>query len=85
MPSRFGKNQWTPCPFFYRETSTEIKCRDTGERAGGAGLVGESTVTCFATKADKDEHKANFCNSMCQGCEIYHAFTDMIEYQNGGT
>lgn len=83
MPSRFEKNPYTVCPFFYRETATEIKCKDIGDRAGGAGLIGEATVSCFATKADKDDHKADFCNGCCQGCEVYRAMEDMIAYKSG--
>lgn len=83
MPSRFEKNPYTICPFFYRETGTEIKCKDTGDLAGGMGLVGEGTVSCFACKQDKDDHKADFCNGTYQGCEVYRAFEDMIAYRGG--
>lgn len=41
MPTQFQKNPYVSCPYFYRETSIDIKCKDRGELAGGAGLVGE--------------------------------------------
>lgn len=83
MPTRFEKNPNTRCPLFYKETTMEIKCKDRGCRAGGVGLAGESTVSCFATKEDKCDHKADFCNGVYQGCEVYRALMDMMEYRGG--
>lgn len=80
MPSRYNKNLYVKCPCFYRETSMEIKCKDIGDKRGGIGLAGESTVSCFGTKADKDNHKDDFCNGCYQGCEVYIALSDMIAY-----
>lgn len=82
MPSRYIRNPHIKCPCFYREASLEIKCKDTGDNGGGVGLAGESTVTCFSTKADKDSYRYDFCNGCYQGCEIYRAMIDMIGYKN---
>lgn len=80
MPTQYQKNPYIRCPYFYRETPVSIKCKDQGSTAGGMGLIGESTVSCFATKTDKMEHIRDFCKSCYRGCEIYHAFEDMEGY-----
>lgn len=80
MPTQFQKNPYVSCPYFYRETSIDIKCKDRGELAGGAGLVGESTISCFPSKADKVEYMRDFCKSCYKGCEIYRAFEDIAMY-----
>lgn len=80
MPTQYQKNPYVKCQYFYRETSLEIKCKDRGDLAGGTGLVGESTVSCFPTKEEKREHMRDFCNGCYKGCEVYHAFEDMEGY-----
>lgn len=66
------------CPFYYGETSTEIKCRDCYTHRG---LVGLATVTCFSSPQERRGHRDDFCGGCYQGCEIYHAFEDKIEYE----
>ncbi len=83
MPTQFQKNPYVNCPYFYRETSIDIKCKDRGELAGGAGLVGESTISCFPSKVDKVEYMRDFCKSCYKGCEIYRAFEDIEHYRYG--
>lgn len=84
MPTQFQKNPYVSCPYFYRETSMDIKCKDRGELAGGTGLVGESTVSCFASKLEKMDYMHDFCKDCYMGCEIYRAFEDIASYRHGG-
>lgn len=83
MPTQYQKNPYVKCPYFYRETSLEIKCKDRGDLAGGTGLVGESTVSCFPDKAEKRDYMMDFCKACYMGCEIYRAFEDIEKYRNG--
>lgn len=83
MPTQYQKNPYVKCPYFYRETSLEIKCKDRGDLAGGTGLVGESTVSCFSTKQEKREYMMDFCKACYMGCEIYRAFDDIERYRSG--
>lgn len=81
MPTQYQKSPYVNCPYFYREAPVTIKCKSQRSTAGGMVLIGESTVSCFATKEDKKEHVNDFfCNGCFKGREIYHAFEDMEEY-----
>lgn len=83
MPTQYQKNPYVSCPYFYRETSLDIKCKDRGDLSGGAGIVGESTVSCFSCKAAKRDYMQDFCKGCFMGCEIYRAFEDIERYKRG--
>lgn len=78
MPSKFDNTGLMDCPFYYAESKAAIKCRDA---LTNSGLVGQSTVTCFATPQEKRAHRDDFCSGCYQGCEVYHAFEDKAEYE----
>lgn len=77
MPSRFVRTRPMQCPFYYGDTSLEIKCKDS---MTGEGLAGVATATCFKTIEDRTEYMNDFCAGCYMGCEVYRAFLDKCEY-----
>lgn len=77
MPSKYTRTRPTQCPFYYGETSLEIKCKDT---MSGEGLAGIATATCFTCTEDRYDYVSDFCAGCYKGCEIYRAFVDKYEY-----
>lgn len=77
MPSKYVRTRPMQCPFYYGETSLEIKCKDT---VSSEGLAGCATATCFTSTEDRSAYAIDFCAGCYRGCEIYRAFVDKIKY-----
>ena len=50
------------CPYYCKEGDIEIRC---------LGIIGTHVTHTFSTKADKNEHKYDFCNGTYMGCPVY--------------
>ena len=66
MSSQFRQNDYARCPYFRRESATEIRC---------SGLCGSATTQTFENSQGKQEWCRDFCMDMktYEGCPMYQA------------
>lgn len=68
--TKFDRDKMALCPFYRRESATQIKCDP---------IVGRFNLIDFATAAEKKDYKEDFCKGLYQSCAIYQ----VLEEQGG--
>ena len=66
----FHRDESVACKYYRKESSIAIKC---------LGLCGTHTCNYFQNKADKTDHKFDFCKGCYWNCPLYIA----LEIDNG--
>ena len=62
MGSRYKEDEHAICPFYRKESYTEIKCE---------GLIGTHTTNTFANRKEKEHFKSDFCSGFYWNCKMY--------------
>lgn len=72
MSSQFRQNEYVRCPYFRRESATEIRC---------CGLCGSVTTQTFENSKGKQDWCRDFCMDpkTYEGCPMYQALAQEEE------
>ena len=70
MPgSQFREDDYVRCPFYTKETPIEVRC---------VGYYGEHDTRSFRSKAEKEDHKEDFCCGNFYACVHYQELEERL-------
>lgn len=61
----YREDAYVKCPYYCKERALDIRCK---------GMIGLHTTHDFATKADKEAYKRDFCLTLYTSCPLYLDF-----------
>lgn len=67
MSSKYKEDEYVRCPYYRKESNTELKC---------VGICGDYTINYFQRVSDKQDYKDDFCVGYYWNCPLYRSLEE---------